>query len=361
MEILFFISLLFSLGFIIYDSMIILLYQPKSQSKSNTELLSVVICAHNEEKNLEGVLNAILNQNYLYFECILVLDRCTDKSVEIAESFDHEKLKTLNIQSVPKNFNSKKYAITNGIEMAKGKWIVHTDADCIPEKNWLKNVSKYIDPETNFILGYSPYFKVNGWLNKYIRYETFSTARNFMASSIAKKPYMGVGRNLAYRKSVFTQNKGFGNHQSTLGGDDDLFVQQQACKTNTKVLWGKESLVYSRPHTDFIPYVRQKIRHFSVGKYYPLISLIELQLKSVFQMLLWTSFIILAIESTEKHPILVSFIGFFIVKGLFDWGVARKLGEGYLFILGPFLDLFDTVFRPILAVFATVSKRKTWK
>jgi hypothetical protein len=42
-----------------------------------------------------------------------------------------------------------------------------------------------------------------------VRFETFHTAMQYLSYALAGIPYMGVGRNLSYKKDIFIRNKGF--------------------------------------------------------------------------------------------------------------------------------------------------------
>src|SRR5690606_12086614 len=104
----------------------------------------------------------------------------------------------------------KKYAITLGIKAAKYDWILLTDADCRPNTNqWINAISSRFVGDKDFVLAYSAYEQRAGFLNLFIRFETLFTAIQYIAYALAGNPYMGVGRNLAYRKAVFLENKGF--------------------------------------------------------------------------------------------------------------------------------------------------------
>jgi hypothetical protein len=123
-----------------------------------------------------------------------------------------------------------------------------TDADCRPHSElWIQSVSEQCASEKEIVLGYSPYQKEKGFLNLFIRYETLFAALQYVSYAILKNPYMGVGRNLAYRKSLFLNNKGFNGFLGVTGGDDDLFVNQHANGSNTSICVGEKALVYSVP------------------------------------------------------------------------------------------------------------------
>ena len=82
--------------------------------------------------------------------------------------------------------------------------------------------------QTQIILGYGKYISEPGLLNKWIRTDTTYIAMQYLAMAIKGRPYMGVGRNMAYRKSLFFERKGFASHLNLASGDDDLFVNENA-------------------------------------------------------------------------------------------------------------------------------------
>jgi glycosyltransferase involved in cell wall biosynthesis len=210
---------------------------PDLESQLNSPL-SVIICAKNEVQNLKKNLSSILNQNYPNFEVIVVND-CSNDGTEwyLRDlSLDYKNLKIVTINDHPRFKHGKKFAVTMGIKAAQNENLVFTDADCFPEsEHWLSLMQRNFDNQTDIVLGYSPYEIKGGFLNKFIRFETFYTAINYLSYALRGIPYMGVGRNLAYKKSLFFKGKGFASHMHILSGDDDLFVNQNANNFNTKI------------------------------------------------------------------------------------------------------------------------------
>ena len=245
----------------------------KKQTGTAAELqpVSVIVCAHDEEQNLKELIPILLQQKHTSFEVIIVNDRSNDGTYDflLEETKKEERLRMVHAATVPAHVNGKKYGITLGIKAAKYDWIVLTDADCRPNSDqWLRSISDQCKDETEIVLGYSSYLKEQGFLNLFIRFETLLTAIQYIAYAIMGNPYMGVGRNLAYRKSLFLNNKGFNGFLGVTGGDDDLFVNQHANAKNTAVSLGEESIVYSVPKRTLSEFFNQKVRHLSVGKKY---------------------------------------------------------------------------------------------
>lgn len=240
-----------------------------SQENEQNPMVTVVICAHNEEENLRQFLPKILVQHYPNMEVIVVNDRSSDKSECVLQHFFDPKLRILTIHDVEEGQSPKKNAITKGFEAAKGEFVLLTDADCYPESEaWISGMVKSIKKETDLVLGLSPYEHRSGLLNQLVRYDTFFTALQYMGLAHKKKAYMGVGRNLMVRKSAFFDVEGFKGAQHVLAGDDDIIVSKIANKTNVEICTQKESAMISLPKAHWKDWFRQKRRHLSVGVSY---------------------------------------------------------------------------------------------
>lgn len=246
-----------------------------SKSKPSTvvadEPVSLVVCAHDEEENLRELIPLLRQQAHPEFELIIVNDRSNDHTFDLLREVAAEdaRIKVVTIDRIPDHLDPKKYAITLGIRTARYEHIVLTDADCRPASTqWLQLMAAGFRDNKQIVIGYSPYVKEAGLLNGFIRFETLFSAVQYMGFALMGMPYMGVGRNLAYTKSLFMDNKGFNAFRKITGGDDDLFVNRHATSKNVSLSIGKESLVYSFPEKSWSAYFRQKKRHLSVGRYY---------------------------------------------------------------------------------------------
>ena len=281
------------------------------QLKPSQELsaVSVLICAHNELSNLQRFLPRLYSQQYPQFEILVVNDRSDDGTKEwlAQQSYKQQQLKVVDIHSKPKGVNGKKYGITQGIKTAQYEIILLTDADCYPVNNlWIQQMAKDFIDGTEIILGFSQYEKTNHLLNSFIRFETLYTGLQYISMALAGKPYMGVGRNLAYKRSFFLERKGFEKHLHITGGDDDLFVNHNANAQNSKVAIGSNSLIKSIPKSNYSDFFKQKKRHLSVGKYYKLNDKINLGLLSLSHIFFWVTFVILV--GFGKELLVIGFV-----------------------------------------------------
>ena len=325
--------------------------------------VSIIICAWNELSGLKKILPQLYIQAHASFEIIVVDDRSTDGTYEflIDERRKHDNLRIVRIDWTPDHLNSKKYALTLGLKAARNNLVLLTDADCYPNSiHWIKTMTSYFDRNTDFILGYSQYVKEPGMLNLFIRYETLQTAILYFSSAIGRDPYMGVGRNLAYKKDIFFDSKGFKGYYQIVGGDDDLFVNKHADTRNTKSVLDPEAIVYSSPKTSFSDFFKQKIRHLSVSKYYRLRHRIKLGVFTISKLLFWISFIWCMSLSEFDWPILVSAFIYFSFLTLQFYISSRKMGDQFEIYTVPLFDLLYVLYLSGFGVLALIRKRIPW-
>ncbi|MFC4210162.1 glycosyltransferase [Pedobacter lithocola] len=328
--------------------------------------VSVIICGRNEIDNLKQYLPSILNQNYPDFEVVVVNDRSWDGTEEYLEQLEtqHPNLKIVKILDNDKFIAGKKFAVTMGIKAAKNEWLVFTDADCVPESdNWLMYMQQPVDEQTEIVLGYSPYLKKRSLLNSLIRFETFFTAVNYLSFALKGMPYMGVGRNLAYKKSLFFKNKGFAAHMHIPSGDDDLFVNAHATARNTAIRINKESQMWSEPNKTWAGYLRQKKRHFGAGKFYKPKHKFILSLQIIIQFLFYAIFAACMFLSNEARYIAVGTLFFsIIIRCMIYPKLLKRLNYSDLRWWFPILDILLFFFLMLNGFLSMFGKKKvSWK
>lgn len=326
--------------------------------------VSVIICAHDEEQNLRELIPELLQQDYADFEVIVVEDRSNDGSFDYLHEMasQNHQLRVIPIKHRPDHINGKKFALTLGIKAAKHEWVLLTDADCRPRSNkWIGEMSSQFSNGTDIVLGYSPYLKSPGFLNSFIRYEGLTTATQYAAMAMLGKPYMGVGRNLAYRKNIFLDNKGFNSHLSVTGGDDDLFINEVCNGSNTKLFAGEDSIVYSKPKTTWSEYYFQKVRHLSVGKHYKTADKIRLGIFNITLIGFWLLLIPALLNSSLIYiPIAVILLRLTLLVVLV-YTASRKLGDAFEAWKAPFLDFIFSIYYLVIGLVALLTNKVRWK
>jgi cellulose synthase/poly-beta-1,6-N-acetylglucosamine synthase-like glycosyltransferase len=344
---------------------------PNNSRQSNFEGVTVIVAAHNEKENLEKLIPALCNQDYPDYEIMIVNDRSYDET----ESFLKEmmavypKLKTVNIKYTPEHVTAKKYALTLGIKVTKNDVLLLTDADCVPKTNkWIKLMTAPVrEDNKTFALGYSQYNSNDGFLNSWIQFETLWTALQYISFAIWSAPFMGVGRNLCYRRSFFMEKKAFKGLWHINCGDDDLFVNLYANGKNTAVVVDPESITISKPKTSWNAYFTQKKRHFHAGKYYKAGDKQKIGIYSFTNLLFWvTGISLLTLFGIEKNwEQFAIILGIIIVRSILLTSVftsARKKLEGKtkVFWTG-FFDVMYLGYFWIIGALGYQSKKVRWK
>lgn len=341
-------------------------YQYKNLSVSATQPpVSVVICARNESKNLERYLPYIFNQNYPDFEVIVVNDCSLDDSDEILRVFQnkHPNLKVVTIKEHPRFKTAKKFAATLGIKATSNEILLFTDADCKPQsEDWINLMARhYQNPEIEIVLGYSPYNRRKGFLNGLIRYETFQTAINYFSYVLIGIPYMGVGRNLSYKKSLFFKGKGFASHMHIPSGDDDLFVNQNANENNVAIEVDKESHTWSAPKTTWSSYWKQKTRHMGASKMYKSNHKFNLGVQALSSIGFYLFFALCLIFKVQLIAVSTVFFLRFIAQMFVYYSPLQKLNYKDLSWWFIILDPFYYIYLMTVSIANLFIKKMTWK
>ena len=338
-------------------------YVPPQKERSQTHPVSVIVCARDEAANLVKNLPGVLVQTYpTTHEVIVVNDNSVDESkyviAELQKSFK-------NLQHVPltheaKGIPGKKYPLSIGIKEAKHEIVLLTDADCVPATEfWIQKMQEAYDDGIEVVIGYGAYHKKQGMLNKLIRWETFQSALQFLSYALAGIPYMGVGRNLSYKKGLFFKVKGFSSLNHVASGDDDLFINKVANKNNTAIVIDKDAVILSEPKRTFGDWFRQKTRHFSTARFYKPVHKFLLGLYSLSQFLFYPAFvgaILLFDWRIVAGVFLIRMISYFTVytKAL------KKLDEADLTAWLLLMDIWQFFYYIIFAPALWKKPRPTW-
>lgn len=338
-------------------------YKPKTITSSKLPV-SVVIVARNEYENLLHSLVPILNQDYPEFEVVVVNDQSDDDShyflKELNKKYKH--LKLVQIDQSLNFFRGKKFPLSIGIKSATYNTLLLTDADCFVDSPlWISKMQAAFEKDTEIVLGYGPYRAEPGFLNKIIRFDAFMAALHYLSFALIKMPYMGVGRNLAYSKAMFYQKHGFINHYKINSGDDDLFINEAATKTNTCISIDPESYTYSIPEKRLGAWIMQKKRHLSTSSLYKLKHKIFLMFYPLSLFAFYSIAILLLCLNSWKLVVLILFsmrlISFFILQK----SALQKLKERKLLLISPILELLIYTIQGLVMTMNIFNRNNKWK
>jgi cellulose synthase/poly-beta-1,6-N-acetylglucosamine synthase-like glycosyltransferase len=320
--------------------------------------VSVVVAARNEERNLPELFDSLRRQDLDHFEVVLVDDGSSDLTAEIAAATAEADPRFRVVHLGDRGSKGKKNALTAGIAASRHDILVLTDADCRPPPGWLSTVARLHrgDPESGIVAGFSPFLKRQNPLNRFARYENLMTAAHMVTGTGLGKPFVGLGRNLSYRRSLFFRADGFEHSRRSLSGDDDLFVQHIVRRRlgRVRLIAESEGFVPTLGPESLRDWIRQKRRHASAGRFYPPGLKVLLALYHVSSLTLWTG----AVLGGLPGVLLLGGRLVALVGSLSP--LARRLGQQDLLIVLPVLDLGYMVHTLTVSLAGIIRRPRSW-
>ncbi len=345
-------------------------YKPQAEhtAPAQPEGISVVVCCHNDLPGIQRLLPLLAEQAYPMAEVIVVDDRSDDETYDwlLAQSLrPGATFKLVRVNARPEHVAGKKYALTLGIKAARYPIVLLTDADCLPTSaDWVGRMAAALQTaEAQVVLGYAPLAPAPGLVAALARYDAFYTGLQYLGFALAGKPYMGVGRNLAYRRALFFATKGFAQHAQHTGGDDDLFVNQavhQGLAGKVAVCLHPQAQCVSAPKQTWRAWYGQKLRHLAAGKRYQSGSKWALGLLQASHLLFYAA----GAALLAAWPLTLVVALAYIVRLSVAWPVqalaARRLGERFNVWSLPLLDAWMPLHYLVFGIPALFSKRISW-
>ena len=324
--------------------------------------LSIIICAKNEFDNLQKNLPVILAQDYPEFEVIVVNDQSIDNSKLFLEELakENSRLVVVNIDDFVTHPLGKKFALTLGIKTAKYEHLLLTDADCIPNSlDWASQMSANFN-DADIVIGYGAYEKKKGFLNKMIRFDTFNVAQHYLSFSLNRLTYMGVGRNLAYKKSLFFDNKGFASHIHIPSGDDDLFIQEISANNNVAIEMLECSHTTSQVKENWKDWFYQKRRHISTSSFYKFRFKLLLGMYPLAQFLFLLSVFALLISGIDVVYAIVLLVLRLIPSYIVNYKLMQRLNVFDLYWIHPLYEFANLLIQGNFVLLNIFSKPRKW-
>lgn len=335
----------------------ITLYKESSRY-ANFKAPSIVIAAKNEAQNLKKHLPKYLKQEGIQ-EVVIIDDFSTDKSDDILQSYG---AKDKNLKHLRPSLNKpgKKLALTEGIQSSKAENILLTDADCYPvDKHWARYMCTKLMDRKQLVLGYGPIEKSSGLINRFARFETVITAIQYFGYCLFNVPYMGVGRNMAFTKSLFKQTNGYSRHADIASGDDDLFVQDACKHTEVQICLEPKSFIYSEAPQTLKDYIRQKKRHVATSTRYTTIHKLLLSIHPFFHILVFCLSIVLVTMGYLKIVLVIWFMRWLSISLSGYLPFSRLDGKDLIFWI-PLLDILLVAYYIYFGMSALNSKNAHW-
>ncbi len=346
--------------FITFNLIIFHLKRNSTGDNEQSELnkISVLIAMKNEQDKIDNLLNALLELNYPKekFEVVLVDDNSDDNSVERAESFSNKFDNLKIIKATEKIFPGKKGALSVGLEHCSNEFIALTDADCAPEKEWLRGVNEALQ-NYDVAFGIAPLKSGREFAAKFASYESGKNQIMNLAALKIGIPISATGRNFAYKKTAIESLGGYEKTAEILSGDDDLILRE-AYKNKLKIgfIFHERSSVFSEAPATWKEYFAQRSRHVKTSHKYTVIQ-------KVF------SFFVFFGEIVVGYSFLLFPVNYgFAFMSLLKLRVAQRNHNNYMDFFGnevSFTDLilFEFIYPAILIINFTLSlfSKDRWK
>jgi glycosyltransferase involved in cell wall biosynthesis len=339
----------------------------KQGQERTSAFVTVLICAHNEAENLRKNLPAILEQLYTdskgqrHFNVLVVDDGSDDGTAdvlaEMARRYEHLEV----VRITNKQKAGKKAALKEGVRRSVGKWLLLTDADCVPASDqWLALMVQPLAAGKKIVAGYGGYFSKPGLFNAFIRWETLHTWLQYSSYIMMGRPYMAVGRNMACDSELLSWAMNEPLWEVLPSGDDDLFVQIAGSKVNCAVVSDSRAFTYSPAKETWKEWVAQKQRHLSTGKYYRLGTKVALGLYGASHAGMWVAFVFCLF--TFAAPAVIVLMVSRCLYVWFKWYLgARRVKEAGSVFLYPLFDIGWMMYNFAFLPYITWKNKTSWK
>jgi len=312
--------------------------------------ISVIIPSKNNSEELAKNLPHIMEQDYPNFEVIVVNSGSTDETDMVlkAAALKYPHLYHTYVPDEAESINEKKLALTIGIKAAKHEHLLFTEAYCVPcSLNWIREYGNAFAQNMDIVLGFSRLaIDKKAGMRGFIRYDNFMHHLKFLSMALLKIPYMGIGRNLAYRKDLFFKHKGFSSILHIDGGEDDLFINRIASGVRTGVVLSPESMTETHGIDSFFTWRSLKSKYLYTKQYYRGVAPRILSLESFSRYafyLLFSAAVVMSLFSGSRLITGTALLLFLVRYGMQLWVINRtsKLVDGTRYHINLLLyDLF---------------------
>lgn len=338
-----------------------------SKTKSSVAVsVSVIVCSKNDEKNIIELVPLLANQDYPDFEIILIDDASTDETLTHFKRFEKEYSNIRIVKIVPTEafWGNKKYALTLGIKSAQKDYLLFIEPNCLPKTNkWISEISSGFSEKKTIVLGYSAFKKVRfSLLNILTRHQSLFSAVQYFSWAKLGHPYMGISRNMGYKKDEFFKINGFISHMRSRFGDDDLFINQASNSKNTDVVYSPSSFTYAAPHQTYSDWFKERRKYLFTANSYKFFDKFQLSIFNISQVLFFVVMIFELIFEFDYIELLLLLIGirYFIVWLVI--GISSvKLREKSVIFWFPITEIINIIIQSALYIINIFSKPLHWK
>jgi glycosyltransferase involved in cell wall biosynthesis len=184
--------------------------------------ISVIVPFYNAQETLQGCLSALARSATESTEIILVNNNSKDRSFTICEDFrqSHRHIRILLFEEATKGPSAARNA---GASIARGDWLIFTDADCIPSRTWISDyLVHFSEARLGAVAGCIEPYPPSNLIQKAISLFTLPpiTKETIYSESNLTEGFYPTA-NLAVKKEIFDLIGGF-NESLRYGEDHEL-------------------------------------------------------------------------------------------------------------------------------------------
>ena len=329
---------------------------PKREDVADKDLpsVSVVIVTHNEDEQLKKSLPYLLEQDYPDYEVVVVDYMSTDETKFVLRvcSENYPILKPVTLRNDVNMYKGKKFPLSIGIKSATKDIILLTEPNCVPKTfDWVKTVMCGYLRGASMVLGYSLLNDGKGLLNAMQQYDNMTYTASYMGFAICGMPYSGTGLNLSYKRDFFFGRHGFMSHYTIEDGADDLFVNQNANKSNTVVMLEEDAAVMRDAKPTFGQWHMERQQRRRTHRYYSFGHRVALRLYPLMQALFWMSLLWLWIGGLFPWQLLLAALAVKIIWQIICSALlGKRLKTKIVQFFSPFFELYFLFANTFLAI-----------
>ncbi len=234
----------------------------ESPMLSQSEKVSIIIPARNEEANLPRLLQSLQTLDYPDYEVIVVDDQSTDKTLELARSYP---VMVIEGRPKPEHWHGKTWACHQGVQKAKGKYFVFTDADTVHHPFSLKRAISRLKEQKAQGLSALPYHENPSlWERGLGPFQCLLLALTHPYQSPRPKNVFSIGQYLLFDAEFY---KKFGGHEAIREeAIDDLSLANLLMKQGgTWTVWYGSPLFQVRMYASLSEFIKGWRRNFRGG------------------------------------------------------------------------------------------------
>ena len=251
-------------------------FNPSALNPKASTLISVIIPARNESKNLPSLLESLSKQTYPVhlFEVLIIDDHSTDHTASIIKNYAAPNIKAISLQQYidSNEINSyKKRAIEIGIQQSGGTLILTTDADCYLPENWLQTIAVFYEQYRPAFIAAPVAINCRMRFIEIFQALDFMTLQGITGASVHKKIHsMCNGANMAYEKNAFYEVDGFKGIDNIATGDDMLLMHKIYKRYPERLMFlkSRDVIVQTAPVKTITAFFNQRIRWASKADKY---------------------------------------------------------------------------------------------